>query len=668
MDSSIKTILSGVVFLVFALAACASPSTSTGIAPPQSPSATLPLSTDTPLPSPTPTATPTPLFQLEGPLNASNIANLQQVARLGQGDYVAQDWSPDSQFAALGSGAGVFVLNATDGTLLFSDFPGNTLALAFSADSQFLAITTGTQVIAYNLPNGERQFSLNLDFVANDLAYRLGTSELVIVGAQKDIFGNSLAEVIARAQDGNLINQRSVDKQVTSADFEIAEDGSALFNYSYTRDQFEFFNLNGQRIGSLPQDSPSSMAEAFNAGFFAICNYDANYKAGPLQVYRTNGSLVASLDTDFQYVGPIFISRDGSRLTVVLANPYTIQQYSLPQGVLLSTASFIGYGKPSPDLSRTFDGSVMRDMAGGVELGEAIQLSQNVGEAIALSPDHTLLVVGYQGYDPQGNMQDLWGEVIDARSLLTLRSLTFLPEKPNYPTIDLFTILADGKTLALHAQKDNQVHFWDIMNGEQMDSFTLGIPAVVVSVSADGQRILAADGEGNIEIWERSTATLLTKMSGVDQYIGPYSAAFSPDGQTAAMSGSDVMVIWDLSSNRSTRKESNGPMAISPDGSRLALRLGNDSRFALYDLPTRNLAAEWDYHGIVDDLAFSLDGDVLILNDVGHMAFLGPLDGQALFTLPYDALRFTLSADGFLLATTSYDGTVRLWGLPTSAP
>jgi len=428
MCSSIKAVLYGVVFLVFALAACASPSTSTGIAPPQSPSATLPLSTDTPLPSPTPTATPTPLFQLSGPLDASNIADIQQVARLGQGQYVTQDWSPDSRFAALGSGAGVFVLNATDGALLFSDFPGETLALAFSADSQSLAITTGTQVIVYNLPNGERQSSLDLDFEANDLAFRQDTSELIVVGAQNDIYGNSLAKIIARLQDGNLVGQRSVAWQVTENDFEVARDGSALFNYSYAREQFEFFNLNGQRTGSLAQESASSRARAFSAGFFVFCGHDANHNDGPLQIYRTNGQLAASLDTGFQYVGPSFISRDGSLLTVVLANPYTIQQYSLPQGVLLSTASFIGYGKPSPDLSRTFDGSVMRDMAGGAELGEAIQLSQNLGAAVALSHDHTLLVVGYQGYDPQGNMQDLWGEVIDTRSLLTLRSLTFLPE------------------------------------------------------------------------------------------------------------------------------------------------------------------------------------------------------------------------------------------------
>lgn len=628
-----------------------------------------PTATSSPVPTVTvpPLPTPTPVFQISGIITSASIAGLKELARLGIGNYSAHEWSPDSQFAALATGAGIFVLSASDGSLLFNDFIGNVTGVAFSPDGLSLAVTTGQQVVIYNLPSGERQLSLDLDFIANDLAYApQPAADLILVGVTQDNFGNTLSHIIARVKNGVVSDRREKANSHSTGDYEIASDASALLSYDYGRDQYIFHNLNGQSMGTISKVKFSHMAEVFSSGIFAYCDFDFenNMKATPVMVYRTGGQLLTRVDTGAKLISYLGVSPDGKILTMVADRE--IRRYSLPQGTLLEAVDYRGYGDPSPDLNRTFDGSQMRDRATNETLGDAIPVARALGTAIAISPDHTLMVVGYESsYDLEGDYQDFWGTVIDTRSLSTLRQDVFIPDRSGSPANELFTILNDNKTLAFHMEEDPLVYFWDITTGEQVGVLKLGIPALVAGVSDDGRYILAADDNGNVELWDRIANTLLGKKENVYQYAGYYSAVFSHDGKTAAVGGSDTLLIWAVGDKVEVREDrSNGPLAISPDGSWLAQRMGNASEVALYELSARRFASSWAYSGPVESLVFDSEGKMLLMDTVFSITFVDAATGAVLYNLPYDTRDYSLSADGFLLATTGQDGTVRLWGLP----
>jgi len=116
----------------------APPAETATVAP--SPTATMPpTATPTQPPSPIPTWTPTPLYQANAPISVDNVGQLQPLVRVGRAEPLTLVWSPDGQTLAVGSRAGIHLLDGdTLETLAVLD-TGGTDTIRFSPDGRWLA-------------------------------------------------------------------------------------------------------------------------------------------------------------------------------------------------------------------------------------------------------------------------------------------------------------------------------------------------------------------------------------------------------------------------------------------------------------------------------------------------------------------------------------------------
>ena len=194
-----------IIFCLFMLiTACKGTSPGESQPPPlEALSGETPLPTNPPTVAPTvtliPSPTPTPIIHPAEVINNENISQLGELGRIGNGDYEAMRWSHDSQYVALGTGAGVFIMDR-EGELDFSHLDGwvNYRQLAFSHDNSLVAAgfskmvwlqqgKNPNYVIIYALPSGEQMsvIDVGLKFQIEQFAFREDGS-LVVVGTMLD--------------------------------------------------------------------------------------------------------------------------------------------------------------------------------------------------------------------------------------------------------------------------------------------------------------------------------------------------------------------------------------------------------------------------------------------------------------------------------------------------
>ncbi len=270
--------------------------------------------------------------------------------------------------------------------------------------------------------------------------------------------------------------------------------------------------------------------------------------------------------------------------------------------------------------------------------------------------------------------------VFDACTLRFLRKVPFkLPQATLYGAIS-----PDARTAAF-GSTSGSVYFVNLRTGQ----ITPGIGAHGAAVtdvvySPDGRTVATTGNDNQVRLWDPTAAISTAVLSGHAGDV--HGAAFSPDGRTLYSASLDgVLFEWDLGSARRFGRPftigppltccppdnpGTTPLAIAPDGSRFATRIGT-STIGLFSTRTGQEQTRLRISaraGITTALAWSPagsqlavaghNGAVLLWEMTGAPKLLHSLGGLAPQAgLPEAVQAVSFSPDGRLLAASDISHT-----------
>ena len=264
----------------------------------------------------------------------------------------------------------------------------------------------------------------------------------------------------------------------------------------------------------------------------------------------------------------------------------------------------------------------------------------------------------------------------------------YLPEKAKarfgkgYP-FD-FAYFSDGTRLAVGSTIG--IWIYDARTGEELDlltGHTYYVNGVVFSPDGKTFASMSRWSDPIIRLWDSATGERKATLTGHTADINHI--VFSPDGKTLASASDDSTIrLWDGTTGdlKATLTEHTGQvkvLAFSPDGSRLASG-GTDEVIRLWDVAAGELLLTFAAHAnSVDTLIYSPDGKrIASQGKDGNVCLWNAQMGEFLHLLSdwtksdwtksdwtKEVSSIDFSKDSEVLATASYDGTLRFWNTHT---
>ncbi|MBI3186125.1 MAG: serine/threonine protein kinase [Myxococcales bacterium] len=226
----------------------------------------------------------------------------------------------------------------------------------------------------------------------------------------------------------------------------------------------------------------------------------------------------------------------------------------------------------------------------------------------------------------------------------------------------------DGRRIAT-VGGEGRIHLWDTQSGRHLAALAGHVDTVgFVSFDPEGSRLASAGYDGTARLWDARWTPYLFRQEHADE---PASGCLSGDGGLAAISSAREVKLWNTRSgellaahDRSALSARMLPwVALGPDGSLLAV--GNGEVAELRDSRTFELRRSLRGHErpLVHG-AFSPDGSRLATTSLDGTARLWDVEsGALLFEMkhPGPAILVSFSRDGRRLATGCVDRVARVW-------
>jgi WD40 repeat protein/transcriptional regulator with XRE-family HTH domain len=309
-------------------------------------------------------------------------------------------------------------------------------------------------------------------------------------------------------------------------------------------------------------------------------------------------------------------------------------------------------------------GELLHHMAGSSEPNDFVSTQR-----VAYSPDGKLLAAC------EGNLVKIYDPL--SGELLNILSW-------HKADVTAIAISADGRLLA-SGGLDGSVMIWELSTGSPLQPLAGHTEAIEeLSYSPDGNWLVTAGDDPALKIWDVQTGDLLqeyTDFTGV--VVG---VTFSPDGKQIAFSDGNLHV-WQFTQETEENEKTIGyqeiftipgaaPGSFSPDGKIIAGLGGTDtsgSVIKLWDAATRRELLTLSGDPGVIGLAFNPDGKSLAstsFDGTVKIWDITPGKEKVVISAPAGGFgtRIAYKPDGGEIATTGGDGTATLWNIETGEP
>jgi WD40 repeat protein len=665
-----------------------------------SPSATLPPSllptippTQTITPFPTPLALESTPIPFHGQtIQVDNASQVVELARWGKGNANNLANSPDGSVLAVASSLGIY----------FYDMDQNLLDIIPTADSiDSLAFVPGTDLLAAGSQTGTIDF---WDWRKKSLVKSIDTGtgdwiEDLTVSPQADLLGFNRYSAsdymryltVWRVADASVVFERKVDYGASfafSPDFKelVVTGGTFMFPGIWVYDLSQAdpnpkemplpyegqafavaFSHQGRRIAvasdfdvylwNLDDPSPykSFTIESIASGRYSfspacMINGDPGVTSiiTALAFSPDDQVLAVSLDD-----GSTQFRRSSDAVQIASLSAPTGTQTAVKQILFRSTKNTVAllYSSGSIDVVQSQDAKLLGRVSEHIETFNTVAISPDDRSVAASASDNRVRIWNVASGQPAPDLES------------QADSLAFSPE---------------GAFLAFGGA-DGSVHLWNLQTGKSAGIQKAHERSVDrLAFSPDGKALVSVSQDCSMRVW-KVAGGLPLKTGLIYDPQKPWhplpvvgSIALSPDGQWLGLVGSastpiEVIPMADLENpvflgSRSANAEQG--IAFSLDGHDFAV-VSQDG-LSIWSLDDRTTRESWSIGG--SRVVYSSDGKLLVVGDAGgKITVLNAENGEVLQMLSSHRAGITslaFSQNGKFFASSSADGTVRVWGLP----